>query len=407
MITLRARWVLPIVASPIDDGWVAIEGARIVAAGAERRRGPRPASAADVDLGRVALLPGLVNAHTHFELAWLAGRVPAAARFTDWVRELMALRRTEPDPSADRVLAPMHRAILSSHAAGAALVGDVGNTLVSVPALVAAEQPATVFFELLRFRASEADAVIADALLTLASTRPDPYVRVALAAHAPYSVSPRLFRQIQEAVSRTPAARTSVHVGESPEEIELLAQGTGPWRTLLEALGAWDDQWQAPRATPVEYLDGLGVLGSQMLAVHGVQLTWNDLRTMAARGAALVTCPRSNRYVGVGHPPVARFYESGVRVAVGTDSLASAPDLSLWSELRAMRALAPDVPASRLLESATRTGAEALGFSDDFGTIEAGRRAALIAVEIPPGIDDVEEYLVSGIETSQVRWVEQ
>jgi cytosine/adenosine deaminase-related metal-dependent hydrolase len=407
MIALRARWVLPIASPPIDDGWVAVDDGRVVAVGGERRRSPRPQSRAEVDLGRVALLPGLVNAHTHLELAWLAGRVSAAARFTDWVRELIALRRTEPDPSADRVLEPMRRSILASRATGVALVGDVANTLVSVPALIAADQPAAVFFELLRFRASDADAAIADALLMLASARPDPSVRVTLAAHAPYSVSPRLFKQIHEAVSREPAARTSVHVGESLEEVELLAHGTGPWRALLEALGAWDEQWEPPGSTPVGYLDALGVLGAQTLAVHGVQLTASDLGILAARGSTLVTCPRSNRHVGVGDPPVARFFESGVRVAIGTDSLASAPDLSLWPELHALRVLAPGVPARRLLDSATRQGAEALGFGEDFGTIEPGRRAALIAVDVPAGVEDVEEYLVSGIDSSQVRWVEQ
>ncbi len=407
MITLRARWVLPVASPPIDEGWVAIDEGRVVATGAERRRSPRPASGAEVDLGRAALMPGLVNAHTHLELSWLAGRVPASKRFTDWVRELMALRRTEPEASADRVLEPMRRAILSSRAAGVALIGDVANTLVSVPALIAVDQPAAVFFELLRFRASEADAVVADALATLASARPDPSVRVTLAAHAPYSVSAPLFKQIHAAVSRDPASRTSVHLGESNEEIELLTGGTGPWRGLLEALGAWDDQWEPPRATPVEYLDGLGVLGPQTIAVHGVQLGEADLRTLAARGTTLVTCPRSNRHVGVGDPPIARFYESGVRVAVGTDSLASAPDLNLWSELHAMRKLAPHVPARQFLDSATHAGAEALGFGAEFGTIEPGRRAALIAVNVPPGVADVEEYLVSGIDSSQVRWVEQ
>jgi cytosine/adenosine deaminase-related metal-dependent hydrolase len=206
-------------------------------------------------------------------------------------------------------------------------------------------------------------------------------------------------------VSHDPAARTSVHLGESAEEIELLARGTGPWRGVLEALGAWDDRWEPPGATPVEYLDALGVLGPQTIAVHGVQLTAGDLATLAARGTTLVTCPRSNRHVGAGDPPIARFYASGVRVAIGTDSLASAPDCSLWPELRALRQLAPDVPARRLVESATRSGAEALGFGDEYGTIEPGRRAALIAVDVPDGVTDVEEYLVSGIDASRVRWV--
>ena len=94
-------------------------------------------------------------------------------------------------------------------------------------------------------------------------------------------------------------------------------------------------------------------------------------------------------------------------MAVGTDSLASTPDLNVFTELAAMRALAPSVPASRLLDSATRVGARALGFDADFGTIAPGKRGRLLAVDIPLRVDDVEEYLVSGIHPEQVRWIDE
>jgi len=124
------------------------------------------------------------------------------------------------------------------------------------------------------------------------------------------------------------------------------------------------------------------------------------------RGATLVTCPRSNQHTGAGAPPVERFFGSRVRVAVGTDSLASAPDLNVFSELAALRAIAPAVPAASLIESATRSGAEALGFGADYGTIEPGKSARLIAVSLPASSGDVEEYLVSGIQPGQVRWLD-
>jgi aminodeoxyfutalosine deaminase len=197
----------------------------------------------------------------------------------------------------------------------------------------------------------------------------------------------------------------SVHLAESREEVEFIRSGTGPWRTLLEELGSWDASWAAPGGTPVEFLDGCGFLDSRLLAVHGVQMTRGDLARLAERGVTLVTCPRSNAHTGAGAPPVADFYASGVRVAIGTDSLASTPDLNVFSELRELRRLAPSVTAARLLDSATQQGARALGFHDEFGTIEAGKSAHLIAVSVPAGVEDVEEYLVSGIQPSQVRWI--
>ncbi len=108
---------------------------------------------------------------------------------------------------------------------------------------------------------------------------------------------------------------------------------------------------------------------------------------------------------GAGAPPIEEFFESGVRVAVGTDSLASVPDLNVFAELEEMRRLAPALPARLLIESATINGARALGFDADFGTIDSGKRDALIAVQLDGYVPSVEEYLVSGIDASQISWI--
>jgi cytosine/adenosine deaminase-related metal-dependent hydrolase len=220
-------------------------------------------------------------------------------------------------------------------------------------------------------------------------------VRYSLAAHAPYSVSPALFQAIGSA--HEPLAPCSVHLGESAAETEFLRRGSGPWRTLLEELGSWDPSWSAPQCDPVEYLDRLGFLDRKTLVVHGVELCERELKRLAAVGATLITCPRGNRLTGAGVPPVSAFYASGVSVAVGTDSLASVPDLNLFSELAELHRLAPDVPAAMLLESATLIGARALGFEPDYGSIDVGKRASLLAVAVPSDIRDVAEYLVSGV----------
>ena len=137
----------------------------------------------------------------------------------------------------------------------------------------------------------------------------------------------------------------SVHLGESPEEVELLASGTGPWRGMLEIIGAWRDDWADSGVRPGGVSRRPGVIDARTLVVHGVQFDDRALERLAAIGATLVTCPRSNQWVGVGSPPIERFYQSGRAVAVGTDSLASVEDLNLFSELKTMRWLAPGVPA--------------------------------------------------------------
>jgi cytosine/adenosine deaminase-related metal-dependent hydrolase len=263
-----------------------------------------------------------------------------------------------------------------------------------------------VFYEILRFNAQDPQAVVDQACRQIEALVPSDRVRPSLAAHAPYSVAPLVFRAIRQAMDRDPFAPCSVHLAESTAETEFIRSGTGPWRAFLEDVAAWNAAWVPPAVSPVQYLDDGGFLNERVLAVHGVQMTRGDLARLAARRVTLVTCPRSNRHTGAGVPPLEEFYRSGVRVAVGTDSLASAPDLSVFAELAAMRALAPSVPASMLLESATKNGAEALGFESDYGTIEPGKRARLLAALVPPGVGDVEEYLVSGVGPEYLRWIE-
>ena len=364
MICYRAAWVLPIGGPPIRDGWVVVDGERVVACGPSDPRqlahhltdehGEQAGHIVEHDLGDAAILPGLVNAHTHLELSYLRGEVPGGSTFVEWIRSVMAARSRGLDPAAPEILEAIQSAIDESLASGTALVGDISNTLVTVELLERSPLAALVFYELIRFNAPDPEDLVRQALDRLGALRVDDRVRASLAAHAPYSVGPGLLRGIRAAVERRALGACSVHLSESAEELEFIQTGTGPWRALLEGLGSWDPSWVAPGVTPVEYLDGAGFLGPMVLAVHGVHMVANDLERLGSHGATLVTCPRSNRHTGAGVPPVEEFYRSGVRVAVGTDSLASTADLIVFAELAAMRRLAPLVPASALLNSATR-----------------------------------------------------
>jgi aminodeoxyfutalosine deaminase len=229
---------------------------------------------------------------------------------------------------------------------------------------------------------------------------------VSVAPHAPYSTSAELFMAVRREVDRGACPITSVHLGESSSEVELLRDGSGPWPGILRFLGVMRADWQAPRKDPVSYLADLGVLDARTLVVHGVQFDDVALARLAGIGCTLVTCPRSNQWVGAGVPPIGRFYASGVKVAIGTDSLASVDDLDIFAELKVMRWLAPQVEARRLLASATLHGAEALGLGDALGSIDVGKRAELIAVDLGDAPDgDVEEHLLRGIDRRNIRWV--
>ena len=408
MTSFSADWILPISDAPLDGGVVTLDDGRIVSVAAGK-------SDADVALGRAVVLPGLVNAHTHLELSYLRGRIAPAARFLDWVRPMLAARQERSSIDEAAILRAAVQAIQEARATGTALVGDVTNTLATVFALADAGMPAHVFHELIGFGGVDVDEQVASARRAIDAVAggavaydaiaEDQDIRLSLAPHAPYSVSTALFAAIRRDLDAHAPTVSTVHLGESPEEVEFLKSGAGPWRTLLEDLGVWNDQWEAPQSSPVEYLAEMGLLTASMLAVHGVQFDGADLDRLRTLGVTLVSCPRSNRYVGVGSPPLEAFYAMDVEVAFGTDSLASVDDLNMFSELAEARRIAPKVPARTLLRSATLTGAGALGFGDQFGSIEPGKRAALIAVRVPEGVSDVEEYLVSGILPSAIQWL--
>ena len=401
MSLFRARWVLPIDRPVLDGGWVEITDGVIRALG----DGQAPAGEV-IDLGDAAVLPGLINAHTHLELSWMSGRIPPAASMDVWIRGLMALRRN-PSPHEDmqRVTAAM--ALGVALAQGTLAFGDISNTLVSAPVLADQAPGSVIFHELLGFaphdagaRAEEGADRVEKAVETHASPEGLRRLRPGLAPHAPYSVTPELFAAIDR-IAHARGLPSSVHVGESPEELEFLMTGGGPIAATLKTLGVWNDAWRAPGCGPVEYLDRLGLLRPGLLAVHATQLGRSELATLAARGCVLVSCPRSNRWVGAGDPPLDDFYASGAVVALGTDSLASVESLDMFAELAGARRVSRVADAT-LLESATRGGARALGLDETFGRIAPGLRGPLLAVAVPPDVTDVQEYLVSG--RPEKRW---
>jgi cytosine/adenosine deaminase-related metal-dependent hydrolase len=402
-MVFSAAWIVPVSSPPVAGGWIAVDGEHIAEVGAPGTAAWRQATArADqaVDLGSVAIVPALVNAHTHLELSWMRGRVPPARTMPEWVREVLRLRRSSGDaPSA---IAP---AIAELRAAGVGVVGDVSNTLASLDALSRSDLDAVVFHEVLGFNAADPVAVAREARARAEATPLRPGLSMGLAAHAPYSTSPALFGAVHREAE---AAHMPIgaHLAESPEEVEFLQSGTGPWRDLLHDLGSWNPSWSAPGCRPAEYLDRLGFLTSGVVAVHGTQLTAGELALLARRRVALVACPRSNAWTGVGTPPWSAIHASGVTLAIGTDSLASAPDLNVFAELAAARRAAPSIPPGWVFRAATLGGAEALGCADRFGTLDPGKSAKVIAVDLPRAVDDVEDALTGGVTPDRVRWIE-
>jgi len=387
MEILTASWVLPVTSPPLRGGRVAVEGGRVAWIG--RRGDPGEPEGRRRDLGPGVLLPGLVNAHCHLELSHLAGLLPGGGGFVPWVESVVASRGRFAEADVRSATAS---AIRFLEERGTVAVGDVSNALGHLDLLSASRLSAVVYLELLAWDPAKAEAVLAFAeqrrAEVAASLRPGLEVR--LAAHAPHSVSPALFGLL---VGRGgPAA---LHLAESPDETAFLACGGGAWPAFLERRGLGHVAFAPPGLSPVRYADRLGALHEHLVAAHGVQVDAADREILARRGVHVVLCPRSNRNLGVGTADAPALLGAGVRLALGTDSLASVETLDVLDEAVLIHRQFPGLDPAAVVRMATLGGAQALGFQH-LGAIAAGKRAALAFAAAASLPAEPYELLLSG-----------
>jgi cytosine/adenosine deaminase-related metal-dependent hydrolase len=379
-LTLRCGWLLPLAAPPLENAWLAIDRGRIVALG----RGSPPGSSGTIlDLGDAIVLPGLVNAHTHLEFSDLAEPFPAAGGLPAWIGRIVAARRARaggPDAGVEgTTAAAIRRGLAESAAAGVTTIGEIATSV--LPAAYAGPGPRVrVFREGLGLRPAATDAMPRAFAADL-----DRLIAAGLAAgvspHAPYSVAAPLGRRLLDEARRR-RLPVAMHLLESEAESELLAGGGGPFRRLLEDLGAWD-----PEAPPVllPAADWIGRLAAARrgIVVHATHIA-RDPAALARLARhrdrlAVVVCPRTTQAISGMLPPLETLRAAGIRVALGTDSRASNPDLSVLAECRTLVAAGLAAP-QEALRMATVDAAWALGFDRQAGRLAPGRPADLVVL---------------------------
>jgi cytosine/adenosine deaminase-related metal-dependent hydrolase len=396
----RARYVFPVETPPIEDGQVVVHGDHITEVG-KYRSGTQA-----YDLGDVAILPALVNAHTHLEFSNLAAPLaPAGQSLAPWLRSIVSHRRElQNDPDYDPQVT-IEQGLAECTLRGTALVGDIAT--LPWPQEKASRQPirGTVFRELLGVRADQIESLVQVAIQYVNRARPSRRGwKPGLSPHAPYTTSLELVQRVAQvsAANRVPLA---MHLAEAPEEIELLAAHSGPLVELLDELGAW-----VPEAIPrgIDIRDYLEILSSAQhaLVVHGNYLAGCDMDFLASRAnsMAVVYCPRTHAYFGHGAYPLAEMLGRGVHLALGTDSRASNPDLDLLGEIRHIAHHHPEVSPQTALGLGTIGGARALGQQRQWGSIAPRKRASLIAIPLLDcQADDPHELLFATAQPAE--WI--
>ncbi|MFL5242505.1 MAG: amidohydrolase family protein [Gemmataceae bacterium] len=361
--SFTARFIFPVDSPPLENGIMAIQGDRIKAIH------PAGARTADFNLGNHAIIPGLVNAHTHLDLSGLRGKIPPTTRFTDWLRAVIHHRR---NLSPTEVQEAVQAGLKASLSLGTTLLGDIASLGLSWDALSNGNLRATVFYELLGLPGPRAEQAWIGARTWLASRPATSKCLPGLSPHASYSVRASLFELA--AHSHVPV---SIHLAETLQEIDLLERHAGEFREFLQELDVWDPNGLVPSIS--EILE-INKATANLILIHGNYLDPNfDL----PGGATVVFCPRTHAYFGHPPHPFRELLRRGVRVALGTDSLASNPDLDVLAELRFLGNQFVDVPGSTLLRMATLSGAEALGWQEETGSLTSGKSADLAVVPLP------------------------
>jgi len=363
MMILRAKYVLPVSAPPIENGAVAVEGDTIVAVG----RYGEVSGGKVRDLGEVVLAPGLINAHCHLDYTGMVGQVKWRGTFTDWIQQVVALKNQWTEAQYVESIREGLRQLLRT-----------GTTsVVNIECFPSLMQPTPLRVwwcpELIDFNRGEVKPVPVEA------------AEWGLSPHAPYTVSRKLYRQATE-LARQAGVILTTHLAETTEEEEMFRLGTGVMYDYFRRAGR--NMSDCRRMGPVQLLAEYGVLGSNCLAAHANCLTRQDIQLLVETGTHVVHCPKTHRYFGRGPSLLPALWAAGVNVCLGTDSLASNDQLDMFAEMQELARMQPSLKPAQVLAMATVNAAKALNRSGKLGTIASGAGADLIAVPLDGPVAD-------------------
>ena len=387
---IRARTVVPVVSDPVENGAVAVHGNEIMAVGRfdEIRR---QYHGEVLDLGEKILLPGLINAHCHLDYTVLRGKIGPQPSFADWIRAINAEKAKlgEKDYS-DSIRDGFSEALRFG-------TTTIAN-LTAFPKLIASlEEPIRTwwFGELIDVRSPEkANEIVDEAVGYLKSAK-----RWGLAPHAPFTASLRLYSRCEE-IARTENVLLTTHLAESRDETQMFRDASGAAFDFLKSLDR--SMEDCGGETPVSRFLRTRAVNDRWIIAHLNELHDDDFEVLRdAPKFHVAHCPRSHSFFE--HAPFAleRLRSSGFNICLGTDSLASNSDLSLFAEMRELLRKNAGFSPRHVLEMATLNGAAALGQQDRLGCIHAGAIADLLA--LPSSTGDIFENIV-GFE-SVVPWL--
>jgi 5-methylthioadenosine/S-adenosylhomocysteine deaminase len=371
-ILITGGTVVTMAGENIENGSVAIRNGEIVDVGSSKAIDGKYSAKTVIRAGGHAVVPGFVNAHTHVPMTlfrgiaddrdlmdWLTNFIfPAEAKNVDreFVKWGTRLAAAEMIRSGTTTFADMYyfESDIARETKAAGLRGVLGETLIDFPA------PDNKTW----------DAAIAYMRQYAKDWKGDRLITPAFAPHAPYTVSTEHLKQVRALASELDIP-ILIHVSETKDELRQVAE-------------------KQNGMTPGAYLDSIGFLGDDVVAAHGVHLTADELKTFAARKTGVAHCPESNQMLASGVAPVVDMIKAGMEVGLGTDGPAgSNNNLDMVEEMasaarlqKVMRNDPKAISAREVLRLATIGGAQVMGLADKIGTLERGKRADIVLIDL-------------------------
>ena len=386
---LLARYVIPVSGPHIDDGAVLVRGSAIEAIGTRAELMVAYPHEEVADYGLAALMPGFVDLHTHLEYSVFRGVVDDLP-YTQWKMEVQRREAMlSSEDWADSAVLGAVEAIRS----GITTIADVTDSGSSVAAAQDSGLRGVLYREVSTMDTAAVDGVLSDALSDMAEwgrvVDPERLV-IGIAPHSPYTCHPRLFQALAEAVG-TAETHVALHLAGSKDEYDFVKYGSSPLGQDFRTQSGWAEQaWMPTGVSPVRYVYQWGVLElPNVMGVHCVHVDDEDVAILERANVSVAYCARCNAKLGMGIAPLGKFRTRGLRVGLGTDSPASNSTMDFFDEMRVglliqrgMGAHEAFYSSKTFIRMATLDGARALKLDHLIGTLEPGKRADIIAVDL-------------------------
>ncbi|MFQ5963634.1 MAG: amidohydrolase family protein [Candidatus Scalinduaceae bacterium] len=377
MLVLKAKYLLTDPYNIIENGAVLIDDGKITFAGCFKDVNKHDSNRI-IDFANSAIVPGLINTHTHLELTNLHKCINYNGDFTDWIRQIVDAKKNW---GVHDYKSSIHEGIKRSLESGTTTVADITRNGLAIDELKKSKIRKTLFYELIDFNPDSAERTIENFKEKLTYIKEDNLFTLGIFPHAPYTVSKELYK-LCSLVSDELNINIATHISETNDEIEFLTRGTGRFMSLLRDYDMLNN-WKYPGLRPINYLNDIGILENGCILIHCNYISEEEIDDIKTSHSSIVFCPRSHNYFCHENHPFCKFIENDINVALGTDSLASNDSLSILDEMRFLYENHKDIKPQDILYMGTIAGAIALGLKDKVGRLESGFDADITVLKLP------------------------